>query len=277
MLVGANWFRFRPEQRIHHPRVDSLCFVWAIHGSGRLRTGRAEFRMEPGWVLRLPWSHDVEYVASERNPFHLGTLHLIPCHDAGVAVEFTVAHGETHSLFDVPWRAGDEESGSLLLASATSAAGRDFVDLGTYCVERFASRPIDELSARALGVLVHAENMRFSEGTDEVTWPMTLVAMTDFVARSLAMPLTVADIAAVGACSPTTAQRLFGEYTGQSVIGWVRSRRMQEAARLLRTTGMRVNEVARAVGIEDPLYFSRLFRATYSVAPSKFINSQLRP
>ncbi len=39
----------------------------------------------------------------------------------------------------------------------------------------------------------------------------------------------------------------------------------------------RVNEVARRVGYSDPLYFSRVFSASYSVPPSRYASGQLRP
>ncbi len=52
---------------------------------------------------------------------------------------------------------------------------------------------------------------------------------------------------------------------------------MEEAALLLRTTSLRASEVARTVGYADPLYFSRVFRATFGVPPSRYAKGQLRP
>jgi AraC-like DNA-binding protein len=57
----------------------------------------------------------------------------------------------------------------------------------------------------------------------------------------------------------------------------VAQRQLEEAARLLRTTGLRVGEVAGRVGFPDPLYFSRSFRALFSVPPSRYASEQLRP
>ena len=74
-----------------------------------------------------------------------------------------------------------------------------------------------------------------------------------------------------------TAERLFARYTGLSVLAWARSQRMERAATLLRTTSLRASEVARMVGFADPLYFSRVFRATYGVPPSTYATGQLRP
>ena len=46
------------------------------------------------------------------------------------------------------------------------------------------------------------------------------------------------------------------------------SLRLEQAMRLLQTD-MRVKDVAHAVGYDDPLYFSRLFRRHYGCSPSE--------
>ena len=46
------------------------------------------------------------------------------------------------------------------------------------------------------------------------------------------------------------------------------SLRLEQAMRLLQTD-MRVKDVAHAVGYDDPLYFSRLFKRHYGCSPSE--------
>jgi AraC-like DNA-binding protein len=48
---------------------------------------------------------------------------------------------------------------------------------------------------------------------------------------------------------------------------------MEQASELLRTGLYTVSEVARAVGIEDLSYFSRLFKRAFGAPPGKFKNS----
>lgn len=52
--------------------------------------------------------------------------------------------------------------------------------------------------------------------------------------------------------------------------------RMEEAARLLRNTLMTVGEIACELGFEDPLYFSRRFRAFFSLSPTEYRRRSLR-
>ena len=98
-----------------------------------------------------------------------------------------------------------------------------------------------------------------------------------FIRHHIAEPLTVGRVAEAARCSETTAQRLFTRHTGEPMQAWIRRVRLREAGSLLRTTGMRVSEVAQLVGYPDPLYFSRAFRKAYGVAPSRFARETMRP
>lgn len=268
-IVGANWYQFRRGQRIRIPRVDSVSFIWVVQGSGEIRFRTARFRMEPGVVLRVPWRSSIEYRADERAPFRTGTIHLVPWHASDVDVAARVAV-EGDPLFDAPWRRGVAEGETPVLLPRPSAVGQSVMLLATYCVERFLSSPISDGVARALGELMRDANASWEDDGSAGGRPALLNRMIDHVSRNLDRHLTIAEIASAGGCSTTTAQRVFGTWTGQSVLAWVRSRRMHEAARLLRTTGLRVGEVARAVGFDDPLYFSRTFARTYGTPPSRY-------
>ncbi len=277
-LVGANWYRFRSTEHIRHELVVTLCFVWVVQGSGVIRTCGREFPMSGNAMLRMPWRHTVEYLPDRRSPFAVGTIHLVPWHEFGVAVEPRPPFTPDDPLLDVAYRrATDRHEGPKLLTNR-SAGARNIRALGTYAIDRFLAGPVDEYASRALGTLIAEENARLNATeASTVTTPVALELMTDFVEASIGEDLSVARIAAAGNCSVATAQRLFTRHTGLSVLAWVRGQRMERAATLLRTTSLRSGEVARMVGYSDPLYFSRVFRAAYSVPPSRYASGQLRP
>lgn len=300
VIVGANWYRFRAGEHIRHELVASVAFVWVVQGAGSIRSRGEEFRLTSGSVLRLPWRHDVEYTADARAPFQVGTIHVVPWHDRAVRVEAAVAFEPGDPLYDAPYRrdaaphdgsspvdeatpraapsaAPSAASDFPILASERSTSGRSLISLATYAVERFLRFPYDEGTFRALGSLVVQEAAGWTDTAETAGPPAVLELMTDHVVAGLASHLTVQEIADAGSCSPATAERLFARYTGLSVLAWVRRRRMDEAALLLRTTGLRASEVARLVGYPDPLYFSRVFRQTFSVPPSRYAKGQLRP
>lgn len=64
--------------------------------------------------------------------------------------------------------------------------------------------------------------------------------------------------------------RLYRKETGVSLISAINTRRIEVAKRLLKDPRNRVFEVARAVGIEEPTYFTHLFTQVTGVSPSAF-------
>lgn len=59
--------------------------------------------------------------------------------------------------------------------------------------------------------------------------------------------------------------------TGLSPVEYVRSLRMQEAAKLLRTHQYKVFEVVYMVGFSDLKYFRKCFAKEFGVSPSDYI------
>lgn len=279
VVVSANWYRFRRSERIHHDRVMSVCFLWAAEGAGLIISSGREFEVTSSCVLRLPWGHDVAYMADTRSPFHLGTVHVVPQHDHTDPVKPQVAHLPNEPLFDAKGRA-DVPHGPRAprRVDASNPSGRRLASLGALTIERFHLGDFDEEIFRALGVLLMDEDANWDRHDQHApSAPPAVETMTGFIRQHLAAGLTVADVARAGDCSPTTAQRLFGRYTGRSVSAYVRALRMKEAASLLRTSGMQVHEVAREVGFDDPLYFSRVFRRNFGMPPSRYARAQIRP
>lgn len=61
------------------------------------------------------------------------------------------------------------------------------------------------------------------------------------------------------------------ELTGMSPNKYVMQQRMQKAADLLADGELNVSEVSYRVGIQDPSYFNKCFKAYFGVAPSKYV------
>jgi len=61
--------------------------------------------------------------------------------------------------------------------------------------------------------------------------------------------------------------------TGYTPNDFIRIRRMKKAAELLKSFKYNVSEVSYMVGINDPFYFSKCFKAQYGCSPSRYINS----
>ena len=62
--------------------------------------------------------------------------------------------------------------------------------------------------------------------------------------------------------------------TGHSPSEYLRIIRMKKAAELLLTTGLNVSEVSYKVGMNDPFYFSKCFKAQFGKTPSQFLKDR---
>ena len=60
------------------------------------------------------------------------------------------------------------------------------------------------------------------------------------------------------------------ELTGVTPTDFLRNYRLKRAAALLREKGRNVNEVAYATGFSSPPYFSKCFKAAYTVTPTEY-------
>jgi len=66
-------------------------------------------------------------------------------------------------------------------------------------------------------------------------------------------------------------QRRLKKLTRLTAASFIKTMRLEHAARLLAENNLQVQQVAHAVGYEDANYFSRLFRQAYGVPPSEYV------
>ncbi len=72
------------------------------------------------------------------------------------------------------------------------------------------------------------------------------------------------------AVPPQALSRALSHVTGRATKDLILDRVMLEAARLLRFTNLTVGEIARRVGYDDPLYFSRAFKRRHDEPPQAY-------
>lgn len=87
----------------------------------------------------------------------------------------------------------------------------------------------------------------------------------------LAEPLDRERLAGRVDLSPTHLTHLFKRLTGRAPLEHLRHLRMAEAKRMLREGKLKVREIARRVGYEDPYHFSRAFRAHEGFSPRAYV------
>ena len=134
-------------------------------------------------------------------------------------------------------------SGTLgALPVARHLAGLLLAELGQYFSRENPGRELSQLVQQAIGFI--------NEHIDE--------------------PVSTRDLAEHLRCSPSTVTRHFRRELDQTPTTTIHQRKIRRACRLLVTSRMHVGEVARAVGVEDTFYFSKLFRRYTEMSPTEY-------
>jgi YesN/AraC family two-component response regulator len=101
-----------------------------------------------------------------------------------------------------------------------------------------------------------------------------LIQLEELLEQHLTNPdFSVDDFATLTNTGRTLFFKKVKYLTGYSPNELIRVRRMIKAAELLRTYKYNVSEVSFKVGINDPFYFSKCFKAQFGCSPSHYVNS----
>ena len=115
--------------------------------------------------------------------------------------------------------------------------------------------------------------MRYLERWGSSTRVPEVERLRHLLVENLHVPgYSVGDAMADLAGSPDQTRKLFHQATGQTPTRYLTELRIASAKRLL-TAGALVKEAAEQVGLEDPYYFSRVFRRHTGMSPKQYLDS----
>lgn len=92
----------------------------------------------------------------------------------------------------------------------------------------------------------------------------------NYVNLNVAEPLTLKSLAAMCFISPSYLSALFKQETGSTLIDYINTQRVNRAAQLLVQNNHTIAAVAEEVGILDVNYFTKIFKKTLGVTPTRY-------
>lgn len=92
----------------------------------------------------------------------------------------------------------------------------------------------------------------------------------NYVNLNVAEPLTLKSLAAMCFISPAYLSALFKQETGSTLIDYINTQRVNRAAQLLVQNNHTIAAVAEEVGILDVNYFTKIFKKTLGVTPTRY-------
>ena len=91
-----------------------------------------------------------------------------------------------------------------------------------------------------------------------------------YIEMHLDQPISLEQLAENIELAPAYLSRLFNQEVGQTVSQYIMSLRLDKGRNLLKTTSMRIDEVAQFVGFNQQSYFTKCFRQQYGLTPLQY-------
>ena len=103
--------------------------------------------------------------------------------------------------------------------------------------------------------------------------PKQLLKALEYIEANLHKTIEINELVDLCKVSQSYLTRLFHKYRGQTIIGYLRKRRLELAHAMLISSTRPIKEIAAAVGIPDLHYFNKCIKQEYSSSPRKLRNT----
>jgi AraC-like DNA-binding protein len=230
--------------------VDQAIFIYCTRGAGWCETEGRRHTVEARELLVVPPNTPHVYGADEQRPWTIHWFHA----QGGLVEPFLDELGTTvdHPVVHV----GDSTQLLALFEEVYAAMEHGYTPLQLICAA--------QTLAHLLAVMLrhHRESHHERPGTQQ-----KVVQTIAYMQQHLDQSLSLDALAAVASLARSQYTALFKRQTGYAPIDYFIRLKMHHACQLLDTTPSSVKIIAAAVGYEDPLYFSRVFRAINKVSP----------
>ncbi|MFC4600935.1 AraC family transcriptional regulator [Cohnella hongkongensis] len=242
-------YRERPEGCDAH--IVMLC----AEGEGEivLTESGSRTRLTARHLYVIPADTPHRYGASERDPWSIYWFHAKGEHAAALIGQYELDRGAlplpigAYGQFVETFRQCYD-----LLVDRTYAMG-----VHTHVSQTFRHL----LSGIGIATESAARGRRKDNGLEKA-----LLYMSEHLGESIKL----SDLARQAGVSKQHLIYLFNQETGFPPIEYFLRMKMQRAARLLDLTDLGVKQIAGAVGLSDPYYFSRLFKQMMGLSPTKY-------
>lgn len=230
---------------------SSFMFHYIHQGKGVYIADGEEFHLKAGDMFLMIPGQRIFYQADEEDPWVYSWIGLQGIKSEDYVRRSSLYHSLVCSL-------GDHSPLIDIFSRLEEAAGAPNGDLlFNACAWEFVYQ---------LATLFPADDDQHSQpGPDEYT-EMILT----YVEQNFERPITVQEIADHLALDRSYVHRIFKKRMNMSVKEYILSLRISNACSYLIHTDLPVGDIARSVGYDDVLYFSRLFRKKKGRSPSEY-------
>jgi len=254
---------FYPKARYHYYQrptgISQVILLYCTDGQGWIQLPNHRVLLTAGEVFAIAPATPHSYGADADNPWTIHWFHFSGTHCQQVMNTIMDERSSTPHAFRVPY--SEERIALFDRMFDTFLKGYSTSNL------LFANLTLPYF----LASFVLPENFQPDLGT-------SVMSPTDkailYMQEHLSQTITLDNIAQSAHLSVSFFSRKFKQDTGYAPIEYFNHLRIQRACQLLHFGDLRINEVASQLGIDDPFYFSRLFKKHMGVSPADYKKSE---
>lgn len=239
--------------RVREEGVNQYVLIYCVDGSGFYVVDGKRYEVGRNQYFILPIGKPHEYGATEG---HHWTIYWV--HFRGKAAHVFAEGAATPQSINVTMQSRISERINIFEEILTTLhLGDGIEDL------RYAS----SLLAHFLASMRYLEQFRRAKTEEERD---IVEQAIHYMRENIEQHITMDEVLRYVGYSQSHFSTVFKKKTGVSPITYVNRLKIEHACRLLRTTDMKVNQICYKVGIEDALYFSRLFSKIMNMSPTDY-------
>lgn len=232
---------------------DGIIFQYTLSGEGKLDWEGNAFSIAKGQALivPVPGKYRYYYDACATEPWSFIWIRLAGGQAASIWREWHRSEGPASDF-----RLESETIAKLFAFYADAASGR-LGDMWSISVRLYDW--LLTLVKRFSGSSRHPQDI-----------PETYALIAAWIEEHYADDIALAQLAEMAGVTKHHFCKKFQELYRLPPIQYIRKRRIEEAAALLRTSRIPIAEIAERCGIPDPGYFGKVFRQFAGVSPSEY-------
>ena len=236
--------------------IPQAILLYCSDGRGWIELDGNVVQVHAGEVFILPMDVAHSYGADKKNPWSIYWLHL-----AGGACEAAASMVMER----------DGEPSKAIQAGFSDERNALFTHIAKTLLKGYSASNLLQANLALphyLSSFIAPEHFGSQKPSASVASPTEKAIR--YMQENLSTSLSLDNIARSVNLSVSFFSRKFKKDTGYAPIEYFNFLRIQKACQLLHFSTWRINEVASAIGIDDPFYFSRLFKQQMGLSPAHY-------
>ncbi len=229
---------------------EQAIFIYCVKGAGWCEIAGEMRTVRVGELLVIPLRMDHVYGADEENPWTIYWFHA-----QGTLLENFLSELKVGAGSPLVFLGEDPQVLALF---------EELLEVLKHGYTPQQMLHASQALAHLMAVMIRHRHENWREEPDSQQKINRTVA---YMKEHLGQTLMLDQLAALANLSRSRYAALFKEQTGFAPIDYFNRLRMHQACQWLDTTGWSVKGIASRLGYEDPLYFSRVFRAVTEMSP----------